>query len=75
MLPINYDFLTKKNATLCYRTLPSPFVITSNSSAFHNDPLGKTERVLDFQINDTTVHISYRLPDTHVNPAYQYFYQ
>ncbi len=75
MLPPHYDFLTNKNATLRYRTLPSPFAITSNSSDFHNNPLGKTERILDFQIKDTPIQICFQLPGTYDNPAYQYFYQ
>ncbi len=75
MLPPHYNFLTNKNATLRYRTLPLLFTITSDSSAFHNDPLGKTECVLDFQIKDIPIQIRYQLPKTYNNPAYQYFYQ
>ena len=75
MLPPHYNFLTNKNATLRYRTLPSPFAITSDSSDFHNDPLRETERILDFQIEDTPIQIRFQLPNTYNNPAYQYFYQ
>ncbi len=75
MLPRHYDFLTNKNATLRYCTLPLPFAITSNSSDFDNDPLGDTERVLDFQINDTPIQIHFHLHKTFDNPVYQYFYQ
>ncbi len=75
MLPPRYDFLTNKNATLRYCTLPSPFTITSNSSAFHNNPLGDTKRDIEFQIDNIPIHVRFRLPDTYDNSAYQYFYQ
>ncbi len=75
MLPPHYNFLTNKNATLRYRTLLSPFTITSNSSNFHNNPLGKTERVIDFQIDNIPIQKQFRLHNTYNNPAYQYFYQ